>query len=200
MYDEMPTERLEHEVVSSVGRQAAELCRFLSLVAELDVRQAWASWDCPSCAYWLSWRCGLSQRTAREHLRVGHALRFLPLIVEAFSAGELSYSKVRVLTRIATPETEGELVELARTATAAQLETMVSATLVAARDPGEVAAERRLVTVEDDLLGEVHARLLPEQLVSFETAIAAAVEQLRAQTSPPRSRPRSAADAPTPCS
>lgn len=44
----------------------------------------------------------------------------------AFETGELSYSKVRALVRAATPATEHELVDLAREATAAQLERLVN--------------------------------------------------------------------------
>ena len=40
-------------------------------------------------------------------MRVARALRELPLIRASFSCGELAYSKVRALTRVATPETGG---------------------------------------------------------------------------------------------
>ena len=43
----------------------------------------------------------------------------------AFESGELSYSKVRVLARVAEPDSEADLLELARHATAAQLERML---------------------------------------------------------------------------
>jgi len=45
----------------------------------------------------------------------------------AFARGELSYAKVRALTRVATEENEAELLELACLLTAAQLERAVSA-------------------------------------------------------------------------
>src|SRR3954452_12665750 len=49
-----------------------------------------------------------SRHTANEKLRVAHELLELPLIDEAFRAGEVSWSKVRELTRVATPDTEDE--------------------------------------------------------------------------------------------
>jgi hypothetical protein len=49
----------------------------------------------------------------------------LPVLVEAFLAGRVSYSQVRTLTKVATPEDQQRWVELARTATAAQLERLV---------------------------------------------------------------------------
>lgn len=82
------------------------------LLAEFDKREGWASWGARSCAHWLSWRCGTSGGTAREHVRVARALCDLPMIRAEFAAGRLTYSKVRALTRIATPALEAELVEL----------------------------------------------------------------------------------------
>jgi hypothetical protein len=59
----------------------------------------------------------LTARTAREHVR----------IARRFSRGELSFAKVRALTRIAEDAAEEELIELARHLTAAQLERAVRA-------------------------------------------------------------------------
>lgn len=49
----------------------------------------------------------------------------LPRIQAAFASGSLSYSKVRALSRVAEPDMEPELVELAHQATAAQLERLM---------------------------------------------------------------------------
>jgi hypothetical protein len=65
---------------------------------------------------------GWDTATAREKVRVARALGKLPLIDEAFGCACLSYAKVRALTRVATPQNEGQLLELAMVATAAQLE------------------------------------------------------------------------------
>ena len=50
-------------------------------------------------------------RAAREHVRVARRLPELPLTHAAFARGELSYAKVRALTRVATAENEQELLE-----------------------------------------------------------------------------------------
>lgn len=75
-----------------------------------------------STAHWLSWKCGLSLTAGREQVRVARALRDLPITSREFAAGRLSYSKVRAITRMATPETEHDLVETAKQMTAAQLD------------------------------------------------------------------------------
>jgi hypothetical protein len=102
----------------------AGTCRWLELVAELDRRGGLSG--C-STAEWLAWRCALSPRAAREHVRVARRLAELPMIHEAFACGELSYAKVRALTRVAEPENDEELLELARCMTASQLERAVRA-------------------------------------------------------------------------
>jgi len=114
---------LEDEIATLAAHIYARTCRWLELVAELDRRADWGGFG--TTAQWLAWRCAMSQRAAREHVRVARALQELPLIHEAFAAGELSYAKVRALTRVATPEAEEELLELARALTAAQLDRAV---------------------------------------------------------------------------
>jgi hypothetical protein len=120
--DNMTTEQLEAEVQTISAQLAAATCRFLALVAELDRRKAWAAWGCKSMAHWISWRCALGLNAAREHVRVASALTSLPETRASFANGQLSYSKVRAVTRVATPEVEKDLVEFAHVATASQLE------------------------------------------------------------------------------
>ncbi|MDQ3571148.1 MAG: 13E12 repeat family protein, partial [Actinomycetota bacterium] len=96
---ELPLERLEAEITELAADIWAATSRWLGLVAEFDRREGWASWGCRSCAHWLSWRCGVALNAAREKVRVARKLEDLPDISEAFSRGELSYSKVRALTR-----------------------------------------------------------------------------------------------------
>lgn len=69
----------------------------------------------------LAWRCDLSMTTAREKVRVAHALKTLPAIADAFSTGELSYAKVRALTRVADRDNESALLKFALRTTAANV-------------------------------------------------------------------------------
>ncbi|CAN5800188.1 HNH endonuclease signature motif containing protein [soil metagenome] len=73
-------------------------------------------------ARWLAFRFGLTTREAREYLRVAEALHELPSIRDVFARGELSFTKVRVLTTVATRDSEESLLELAIALTASQLE------------------------------------------------------------------------------
>ena len=120
--DSMPLERLEREIGELAAHINAATCRWLELVAELERREGWGHWGCRSCADWLSLRCGVAPGAAREQVRVARHIGELALVRDAFATGALSYSKVRAITRVATPENEAELLELALHATAAQLE------------------------------------------------------------------------------
>ena len=122
-----PLELIEREITRLAAVIAADCCRWLGLIAEFDRRRGWAQWGCHSCAVWVSWQCAVAPPAAREYVRVARRLDELPRIRAAFAAGELSYSKVRALTRVGTIERERELLELARDATAAQLERLVRA-------------------------------------------------------------------------
>src|SRR3954452_14696611 len=112
---DLPVEHLEHELCELAAHVEAGMARWVGLVGEYDRREGWGSWrGVRSCAEWIAWRCSCSPRAAREHVRVARALRDLPEMREAFSSGELSYSKVRSLTRVATADSEVSLLHLAR--------------------------------------------------------------------------------------
>lgn len=122
-----PLESLENQITELAGHMHAATYRLLVLIAEYDRREAWAPFGILSCAHWLNWKCGIGLVAAREKVRVAHALERLPRISEAFRKGELSYSKVRAMVRVATRENEEYLLHLARHGTAAHVERLVSA-------------------------------------------------------------------------
>ncbi len=123
---ECPVEDLGEQIAELSARiQAANYC-LLVLIRQFDDRGGW-NVGFASCAHWLNWRTGLALGAAREKVRVAHALGELPLLSESMSRGELSYSKVRALTRVATPENEEELLAFARSGSAAHVERLVRA-------------------------------------------------------------------------
>jgi hypothetical protein len=88
---------------AKLGREITELCgylyaatyRLLVMIREFDQDGLWHLEGIHSCAHWLNWKCGIGMNAAREKVRVANALGELPKISEAFSKGEVSYSKVR---------------------------------------------------------------------------------------------------------
>jgi hypothetical protein len=123
----MPSEHLEAELVSHAEWEASGTARMLAVLAEFDRRQAWAAWQCTSAQHWLSWKCGLGYTAATERLRVARALPALPTISAALAAGRLSWSKVREVTRVATPDDEANWATIAEAATANQVAKLTSA-------------------------------------------------------------------------
>nr|MCU0673817.1 13E12 repeat family protein [Myxococcota bacterium] len=96
----------EEELATLSAHLDAATYRQLVLIRRLDERGHWAAAGATSCAAWLSFRIGLDIGAARERIRVAHALRDLPLISEAMRLGTISFSKVRAITRVATPANE----------------------------------------------------------------------------------------------
>nr|WP_246232239.1 DUF222 domain-containing protein [Nakamurella aerolata] len=88
------------------------------MIAEFDRRHGWSGAGIKSCAHWLALHCSVAPNTAREHLRVARALGELPKISASFRRGELSYSKVRSLSRVSDRIAEDTLLNLAAAATA----------------------------------------------------------------------------------
>ena len=110
---ELPLEELEARITELCGHLNAAQYRWLVLIAEFDRRCGWGDGKLSSCAHWLNFKCGLNLGAAREKVRVAHALKDLPLIAGSMARGELSYSKVRALTRVACAATERDLLEIA---------------------------------------------------------------------------------------
>src|SRR3712207_2563883 len=138
-----PLPELARAITTGAVRLAAATAAWLRLVAEFDERGGWRAGGINSCAHWLAWQCGMAMVTAREHVRVARALVGLPLIAAAFSAGRLSFAKVRALTRIAAPDCEAALLEFALSATASQTERFCRAWRRVDDEAGSSGPERR---------------------------------------------------------
>jgi hypothetical protein len=183
-------EALEAKITELWGHLNAATYRFLRLVGEFDRERAYERHGLVNTAQWLNWQCGIGAVAAREKVRVARALERLPEISEAFSSGELSYSKVRAMTRVATAANESVLVHVARYGTAAHVEKLVRKYhWTQRRDAGRLAQQRhaqRHVSYFYDANGELvlNARLPPELGAVVRRALEAAVEALREPCEP----------------
>lgn len=187
---ELSIPELEDELLGLAGHLAAAQCRFLLLLAEYDRRRGWADPGLRSCAHWLSWRAGMSLRTATEQLRVAHALTQLPKVTEVFAEGRISYSKVRAITRIAgvppsadddgpaplAGDAEQVLLDLALTGTASHVETVVRATRRSQNAASRATAQRALSWHHDaDGMLVLRGRIPPDEGALLVAAIDALV-------------------------
>jgi hypothetical protein len=165
---------LGDEITLLAGQINAANYRLLKLIAAFDDRKAWlGGGTIRSCAFWLNWKCGLAIGAAREQVRVAHCLKTLPLIDASFASGEISFSKVRAMTRVATPENEDYLLMIARFGTASHVEKVVRkyrSVNCANDDKSDIKQqqrqqeERKLVYYQDeDGSWVIHARLPAEE-------------------------------------
>ncbi|HKA87360.1 MAG TPA: DUF222 domain-containing protein [Haliangiales bacterium] len=156
---------LADRIAETAAMLDAATHRLLTDLRRFDEQEGWARQGALSCAHWLGWRCGIALGAAREKLRVAQALARLPLIDAALRDGELSFSKARAMTRIATPENEANLLEIACHATAAQLEKICRLyRQVQPRDPAADEARRYLrVRDTDDGMVRIEIQLRPDE-------------------------------------
>ncbi len=179
-------DQLGDEIAELSAHLEAATARLLDLIREFDARGGWNT-GFRSCAAWLSWRVGLDPGAARERVRVARALGTLPLLARALARGELSYAKVRALTRVATPETEERLLAVGRAGTAAHVERIVRGwrrvdRQAETRETARRHASRALhVYPDEDGMVVLRGRLAPEVGALLVQALAAARETLYQQ-------------------
>ncbi|HMH52473.1 MAG TPA: DUF222 domain-containing protein [Candidatus Acidoferrum sp.] len=177
------TDRLGEEIAELSAHLEAATAQLLDLIREFDAREGW-NHGFRSCAHWLAWRVGLDLGAAREHVRVARALGSLPRIAKALARGELSYAKVRALTRIAAPETEERLIAIGLAGTAAHVERIVRGwrrvdALAEARETARLHKSRGLHVYQDeDGMVVIKGRLTAEAGAALMQALAAAREAL----------------------
>jgi hypothetical protein len=178
------TAALEAQITELAGHLNSANHSLLVLIAEFDRRNGWADSATQSCAHWLNWKCGIDLGAAREKVRVARALECLPRISSAMARGELSYSKVRALTRVASPETEELLLSIALHGTAHHVETTVRCCRRAqqaeelSREARQQAARRVSYSYNEDGSLVVKASLPAETGALFVKALEAAVEAM----------------------
>ena len=181
-HERKPLQTLADEITELSAHIAAATYRFLILIREFDQREGWEGPGLKSCAHWLNWQCGIGMGAAREKVRVAHALTDLPRISEAFRTGRISFSKVRAMTRVATPQNEEYLLMIAEHGTAAHVERLVrgyrSVKRTEALEAENLRHDLRELCwfIDDDGSYVLKAQLTPEQGARVVQALNAAME------------------------
>ena len=171
---------LEDEITELAAHLNAATYRLLTLIREFDERHGWSGAGMKSCAHWLNWKCGIAIGAAREKVRVAHALNDLPQISSALRGGKVSFSKVRAMTRVATPQNEDYLLMIADHGTAAHVERVVrnyrrvKRSEALERDKQHHALRELTWYIDSDGSYVLKARMSPEQGVRFAQALDAA--------------------------
>jgi len=169
-------ERL-NELSKELGELAANIeaatYRLLLLIRELDKMGGWEDGATPSCAHWLSWRIGLDLGSAREKV-----------LSEALRKGEISYSKTRAMTRVATPENESKLLNIATCGPTSHIERVVRAWRnldgIHERKHADYQRRKRYLKTytDEDGMFVLKGRLTPEVGAVLKRALDAAQDKL----------------------
>ena len=156
-------------------------------IAEMDALRGWGHHGAKSLEEWVGWRIGVTPAEARHHVRIARRIGELPQIFGSFRSGELSYWQVRAIVPVATPEIEAELLNMARYATAAQLQRIVRAYKSCLdRAELELSNDRHRARAlnyyfDDDGFLIVTGRLSPEEGAVFRAALDKAEDTVRAE-------------------
>jgi hypothetical protein len=186
-------EQLGERIAEQAAHFDAAMHRLLADLREFDERGGWHVQGAMSCAHWLAWRVGWDLVTARERVRVACKLGDFPAIDDALRSGEVSYSKVRALLRVATPANESLLLDHARLMTASQLEKLCRKYALVQRhgqDPHPLDDEQRRCVRRrdtDDGMVKIEAVLHPEEAELVWTMLNHAATQITRDCAPPAS-------------
>ena len=161
-----PSLRLTNDLSLALTTWSSSQRMVIGLAADFADSGEWAATRAVSAAHWIAGVADIEVATAREWIRVGRHLRVLPLIAAMFEADELSYTKVRTLSRLATPANEALLAAIAKDVPAGHLPTAIAAWLHRTSDGQQLARhqhEQRSVTWRNEPDGMVTftARLVP---------------------------------------
>ena len=176
-------EQLGDRIAELSARIQSATWELLMLIRDFDAENGWSG--CLTCAQWLSWRTGLAPGPAREHVRVARALGELPKLSDAMRRGRISYSKVRAVTRVATPENEQRLLDVALAGTAEHVEQIARSWRRVDRAAEQAEEQRQHLNrslrtwVADDGMVVVRGRLTPEVGAVLRRALEAACDEAR---------------------
>src|SRR5205809_3584320 len=100
---------------------AAASAAWLDEIGTFDESRGWVADGATSMSAWLAGRYGMARGTAREWVRVAHAVQVLPAIRAAFARGELCFDQQKPLTRFVTADEDELWARRARSMSPAEL-------------------------------------------------------------------------------
>ena len=92
-----------HALSQSMTSSHADL---LELLVRFDELEGWKCNGSKHCAAWMNSEIGISVQSGWEYLRVGRRLRTLTTLRALFRVGKVSWSKVRLISRVADETNE----------------------------------------------------------------------------------------------
>lgn len=96
----------------------------LELLVRFDELEGWKCNGSKHCAAWMNFEIGISVQCGWEYLRVGRKLRTLKTLRALFRVGKISWSKVRLISRVADASNESLLCHAALDASVSDVKTL----------------------------------------------------------------------------
>ncbi|MGH2786533.1 MAG: DUF222 domain-containing protein [Actinomycetota bacterium] len=110
------------EITSLGAHVAAATSRLLDLLAIADERGIWQDWDAKSLAQFASWLTGMSPHRSRLHAEVATKILQWPETKKALARGTISFCQAASITSTDAPGFDQDLVNIACSASSAQLQ------------------------------------------------------------------------------
>lgn len=148
-------------------KSAGTLTRYRALLGRLllaiERTGAYLEHGCSGAVHYAIMQLGLPLKTARLLIRAARELESLPYLLYLANHGEIEWSKLREIVRVATPQTERQWAEKCRNHTYAEIEDMV-----ARSHWGEVPSDQPVLTGPRS---ELRCRLEPDQMAVLERGL-----------------------------
>lgn len=154
---------LHHLATKSMGTLTRYQALLGRLLLAIERTGAYKDYGCSGGVHYAVIQLGLPHRRARLLIYVARELEMLPYLRYLANQGEISWSKLREIVRVATPDTERDWAQSCENRTYAQIESMVARS---AR--GEIPSDQK---VFEGPRSELRCRLEPGQMAVVERAV-----------------------------
>jgi hypothetical protein len=147
--EKAPTAALMEEAERLGTAIASAMGTLLSVVGELDRREAWRAEGATSSGAWLTQRLGVAEGTGRAWSAVAERLWDLPHLAQGLRVGALSFDKVRAAVDLATPESDASVLRQAEACTVRQLQDLATVGRGASDDRAQAEHAGRYLRFHD---------------------------------------------------
>lgn len=158
--DPLALHHLAKKTAGTLTRYRALLGR---LILAIERTGAYLDYGCSGGIHYAIMQLGLPLKQAQLLVRVARELECLPLLRYLADNGDIEWSKLREIVRVATSDTERRWAELCRDHTYAQIEDLVSRSL-----RGEIPPDRPVATRPRS---ELRCHFDPDQMATLERGL-----------------------------
>jgi hypothetical protein len=174
----MSASKLHQELLATLTELARVEKRAVLLFAEIAEGRLYRDLGYSSMLQYAREALKISDAKFNQFQRLAESFKTLPEVKSAVASGALSWTKARVVARVAKPETQKAWIEEAKKSGRRELERKAKAArsqMTDAPEPGLFLEERPALGARQDL--SILLKLRPEQLAQFEVLMEALRKQ-----------------------